>query len=198
VRIWLQYIGGAESAAKTAAEKQIKDFAFNIDSASLVFAHTILDTVAHNCCVVAAHANPQTWEDRVLNRKMPLKEVKGKSFEELRKRKLAKFLDQLERASLLEKADLLHSCCLCGTDAPRSKSGRCIFDRRRIEKLDKLRHDIVHGRKVQNALPEGDEEINYMFRTGLYLCVVVCRGTGIRLDPRLLQDAMCKLSGMKS
>ena len=57
------------------------------------------------------------------------------------------------------------------------------FDPDRIERLDLLRQDIVHGNALGQAIPDAAEEFLYMNRTCWYFMGLVNMRYGLRLDP---------------
>jgi hypothetical protein len=62
------------------------------------------------------------------------------------------------------------------------------YDRERIIRLDSLRHDYVHRMKISVRLPNGDDDLWYLFKTTNLPLPLVNQKYGIRLDPnRILQ-----------
>src|SRR5712692_2523743 len=78
-----------------------------VDAASIVFAHSFLDGAAFDYCRVTALVAPHDWDGVLEQRQIKLSELRDLGPEQVCKNKLDEFLVQLERESLLKKADLL-------------------------------------------------------------------------------------------
>ena len=68
---------------------------------------------------------------------------------------------------MLKKIGLLYSKC----QPPAGWSGveKYAYDSSRLERLDKLRHGIVHKDGLGKAIPNTDDEIQYMMNTTWHL-----------------------------
>ena len=134
------------SPEKFAAEitrRTIADAQASIDAASIVFTHSVVDATALDYCRVTALVAPRDWESSVDQRQVKLTDFRGKDYDQVLRQKLDEFFEQLERESLLKKTDLLFAKCQPPKDwAP---IGHYQFDRERLQKLDEVRHEIVHG-----------------------------------------------------
>lgn len=155
-----------------------------VDSASLVFAHSIIDSIAFDCCYVSARLRPEDWMPQIGRRTIELFAVAKHTLDEIMHEKLEKYLKQLERESLLKKIDFIHEKC------PRSNaSGRVenySYDRERLEALDNLRHDVVHGEMVIPPLPNLDIDLEYIQKTCLYICFMILIRYNLKMDPDYL------------
>jgi hypothetical protein len=151
-----------------------------LDAASIVFAHSLADSAAYDCCRVVASLAPTDWLPRVENRTLPLSEIKGRSFDELLNHKLNEFISDLERDSLLKKVDLLFA--LCRPPKKWAPIKDFTFDRDRLESLDRLRHEIVHGESVGRSIPSCEKEIEFLVRTPFFLMDLVTLRYGLELD----------------
>jgi hypothetical protein len=182
-------LGGVNAMAEDMARSNIISFQSSLDAASLIFAHTILDSNALDCCRVTALASPARWELKVENRQMPLCEMRGASYQELLGRKLDDyFKKELERAPLLTKLDVFHS--VCHPESGFTLQNGYSYDRNRIKELDGLRHDIVHGRKVKTPFPRGDEDLLFMRNSCFYLIALVNKYFGIKTTTKDLEEIM--------
>jgi hypothetical protein len=153
-----------------------------LDAASIIFAHSMVDSAAWDCCRVAAWLAPVDWLPRVENRKLPLSEIKGRGFDELLTLKLSEFISDLERDSLMKKVDLLFA--FCRPPEKWSPVEDYTFDRDRLEKLDNLRHELVHGERLGKSIPSCAKDIDYLARTPFLLMELVSFRYGLKLDER--------------
>jgi hypothetical protein len=162
--------------------KQIADTSTNLmDSATILFAHSMVDGAAFDYCRVTALYAPQDWEPDLLSKQVPLSQVRETPFDEIRRLKLEALLVDLEMKSLSDKIGRLHARC-------RPQEGWAPmegywFDLDRIKKLDRLRQDIVHGDALGQAIQNVDDEFDYMNRTCWYFMALVNLRYGLRLDP---------------
>lgn len=80
----------------------INTFNSAIDSASLIFAHSILDAVAFEYCQLIAEDSPMSFKEKLSNKKLSLSDISNNSYEDLLKLQLNKFLEDFERESMLK------------------------------------------------------------------------------------------------
>jgi len=86
--------GEFHSTAGTAmADDAVTKAEAAIDASSVIFARSILDGAAYDCCVVTAKVAPDDWEQRVTGRKVTLADVKALTYDELLRGNVDKFLD---------------------------------------------------------------------------------------------------------
>ena len=166
-----------ELAVKGSLETAIN----SLNAATILFAHSMVDGAAIDYCRVTVLHAPEDWEPDVLNKQVPLSVIRTASFEEIRKTKIDQALEELEMESLREKIDRLHA--RCKPPSGWSPMTGYAFDSKRIERLDRLRQDIVHGEALGQAIPNADEEFDYIFRTCMYFMGLVNLRYGLRLDP---------------
>src|SRR6267143_2915610 len=100
-----------EKLIEVMTEETVRQAQVAVDAASIVFAHSFLDGAAFDYCRVTTLVAPGDWESVVDQRQVKLSEVWELGYDQALKRKLDEFLEQLERESLLEKADLLFARC---------------------------------------------------------------------------------------
>lgn len=177
----LEISGGVEVVGGQMAQEQINRFRAVADAASLVFAHSVLDSVALDYCRVTALASPANWTCFVEQKKFTLIELKGRVYEELLHEKITECLDLLDREPLLKKIDRLFQVCQPSRDfAPMHDY---YFDRARLIVLDDMRHDIVHGSGPVATLPRGDDDIWFLQKTSSFLMALVNMRFGLKINP---------------
>jgi antitoxin HicB len=151
-----------------------------LDAASLIFAHSVLDSAAFDWCRVCAVARPDDLIRYIDQRRVPLSELRETSFEQLRARELTQYLEALERESLLKKMDIIFAAC---RPSPKFVGVRKYhYDRNRIATLDNLRHDYVHGSALGKSLPQGEDDLKYLQDTTTFLFTLVHRRYKLQLD----------------
>jgi hypothetical protein len=162
----------------------------SVDAASLIFAHSVLDGVALDYCRVTALAEPGAWGQILKDRPVTLEEAKGRPFEEMLQKHLERYLDQLERESLFRKIDVIYRIC---QPAPNAETIRgYTFDRGRLERLDRLRHEIIHGAALGQPIPEIEKELAYMLDTANHLMSLIAVRFGLKLAGEHLRSFILK------
>jgi hypothetical protein len=151
-----------------------------VDAASIVFAHSFLDGAAFDYCRVTTLIAPRDWEPALDQRQIKLSEIRELGYDAILRMKLDEYLVQLERESLLKKADLLFA--RCQPPEKWSPMGNYVYDRDHLKMLDDCRHDIIHGNEI-TVINRAHEEVDYLMRTVLFFMGLVNRRYGIQLDP---------------
>lgn len=153
-----------------------------IDAASLVFAQSIVDDAAWSYLRVCAAVDPATWEDQIDDRKIGVKDLKMKSYEDIRADLVEARLKQIGRKSRLTKIDLLFKLCPPPKDfAPLNNYS---YDRARIERIDSQRHSMIHENGFGTPLPTLEEDLEYLYKTAWFLMDLVNKKHGLQLDMR--------------
>jgi hypothetical protein len=170
-----------EKMAEFFASQSLRHARASVDAASLVFAHSVLDANAFDYLRVTALAAPKDWLPDVQNKQVSLEDVLRLKSDELFHQALKKRLEQLERESLITKIDVLFARC---QPPPKwSPMTDYQFDPQRLQKVDKLRQDILHGEALGRVIPNVEQELDYLNRTTMFLLGLVNFRYGLRLDP---------------
>ena len=149
-----------------------------VDAASIVFAHTILDDMALECSKVIASVDSQV-ERLVQERKASLQEWRDRGYAVVRREMLEKYLEELGDKSLLEKVDFIFAHCR--PPAGWSKMEGYEFDRDRLSKFDTLRHEVVHGDAWATSVPKMDDELFFLFQTGVHFIALINYRYGLKM-----------------
>ena len=177
----------APAQPKISAESEINRSQAAADAATVIFAHTVVDGAAYDYCrVIALHA-PQDWERDVENKQVKLLDVRSATYETILQQVLKKHLKQLEWKSLLGKIDLLHAKCPLPDGF---KYASYVFDRERIERLDRTRHGIIHGDWLGQRFPSIDEDLDYFVQTIMYLTFLIQTKYDLQFYPDILLPLM--------
>lgn len=153
----------------------------NINAASIVFAHGVIEEFAYGYLTITSWMKPESWEYLIENKKVEIKSLKNKPYKEICGEKIDKLIkSEISRKSLIHKMDLLHKIAPPKTDfilPPES----FLYDRKRIIKLDDIRQKIVHGNDWDIASINFVTECDYWLRLNAYLAALVCGNTGLKL-----------------
>ncbi|MBI2585901.1 MAG: hypothetical protein HYW28_08530 [Rhodospirillales bacterium] len=180
----LKAVGGIDQLAVDQAKFQLQLFRDSVDAASLVFAHSILDGVAFEYCEIVAMLDSTLFEGWIDDRQIRLKDMKGKTYEDILSEKVGRFLKELEKDSLLKKTNLLFTLGQPPKDFAPVRGFK--FDRERLEKLDIKRHEIVHEKIDTAPLQKGEDDIRFIRDTANFLMALVSKRFGVKIDPYLL------------
>jgi hypothetical protein len=157
-----------------------------VDAASIVFAQSILDDSAWSYLKVCAMVDPAAWEDLIDAKKIDIKTMREKKYEDIRKELIQAKLDQLGRESLLVKIDLLFK--LCTPPKGYSPMNNYEYDRTRLERIDGERHGMIHENGFGTPLPTVPEDLEYMSKTAWFLMGLVNQKHGLRLDMQRMMN----------
>lgn len=163
--------GHDEALIRVMTDGAVGTFEESLDSAAIVFAHSILDAAVQDCLWISAFSAPHEWIEYVGERRIRLSELSTRSHAEHLKIAISVELDRLERKSLLKKVDRLFQLCKPKKQVYLTNGFR--FDRDRLEKLDELRHTIVHNPGWSRNLSKVDDDLEFLRRSGLHLVVMI-------------------------
>lgn len=179
----LEPIGGVNGLSKLIVGKQADDYLSAIDAASLIFAHSVIDEAVFDYCRLAADAFPNDWIRYIKERKVSIKELVGSSSSTVIQKKVAEYALSLNMESLPRKVDILFAVCKPPKDWAIFENGE-IFDMKRLKKLDRLRHAIVHGRSKAKRLPKGDDDILFLRKVAYVAMGLLNFKYNFRLDTK--------------
>lgn len=154
-----------------------------LDAATILFGHSMVDGAAFDYCRVTALHAPNDWEPELSNKQVSLSSIRERPINEILRAKLNDLLGDLKMKSLKDKIDRLHA--RCRPEAGWSPMHGYVFDLDRIERLDLLRQDIVHGDALGRPIADAVGEFEYMNRSCWYFMGLVNMRYGLKLDPYL-------------
>lgn len=180
-----------ERLADEQTKRCLTDAQYAVDAAALVFAHSIVDSMTYEYCRVSATARPSDWEDRLANKTVALGEAKQKPYDQLLREKLEAHLQELERASLLQKADRILAICQPPPGwLPKELKKVYEYNRDLLKMVDELRHKIVHGPSNVGAFGDIHSHVFYLQMTLMYLGGMIQERHSIRVNPAyVFQDS---------
>jgi hypothetical protein len=154
----------------------------SVDAASLVFAHSILDDLATECCRVSAAADPEDWRTAIRERRVRIGDLGERTVEQLIDCIMAEFLDQFGKEALLKRLDVLNMKC---QPAPRwSFAGQEYrFDRDRLERLDQERQSVIHRVQIEQVRVGIEDDLGFLMATCFYLIFMVANRYALDVDP---------------
>ncbi|RLA89665.1 MAG: hypothetical protein DRG20_04420 [Deltaproteobacteria bacterium] len=180
-------IGSVEALAAKTTQEQIKKYKASIDAASLIFARSVIDSAALNYCRCCALVSPQDWEGFVKKKKILIEEVKGRSYDEILNINVENYINSSDRESLLTKIERLFQVCKPSNNFLSLNNYR--FDRNRLQKLDRMRHDIVHKSSSIPLLPQGDNDIWFFWQSTIFLMALVNFKYGLKVNSHYAERA---------
>lgn len=183
----LKALGGHEKSAQQMTTNSVNQYREAVDSAALVFCHSILDNAAFEYCRISALVSPASWETYIAGKQVTLDQVKNASYSDILREKLATTLKSLERESLLFKIDRLFSICKPAKEF--SPIELYTYDRKRIEALDESRHRIVHSYSFQSSIPVSEADVEYYLGTANYLMALLNETFDLKIDPEKMLSA---------
>jgi len=177
---FLELAGGFEAYVASSAQRRASQFTSMVEGASLIYAHSLIDAVAYDLCIVSSISSPSSWRMYIDQKKVNYRDVLSKSAQEIEMEMVSSYVATMERESLIKKIETLHAIC----KPPKNFSpvDEYTYNAVRLNGLDDRRHDIVHGILPLNT-SVSVSEIEFMQKTSLYLAAMVSNAFGVKADP---------------
>lgn len=188
----LKLHGGMMGFTGLMTSNSTQTFSTLVDSSCIVFAHSIMDGAALNYCKIISLIDPESWTKYVSKKKVELESLSGKSYQQILREKILEYLDKLDREPLLAKTDKLFAICQPPSKYDPLKGFK--FNRSRLEKIDQVRHEIVHGLGPMPLLSNVNDEITFLLYSSNYLMCLLNRRYSLKLVPELMSDAVKSLN----
>jgi hypothetical protein len=160
-----------EEFIKEVTQESIKDSMVIIDAISIVYAHSLLDAFLFDLIEIAGEIEPRIILRIRKDKTIKAIELLDNSISDIISTEAKKIIEKWERESIPIKTDLLYMICNPGTDFQTVKDFS--FDKKRLEKFDRLRHDIVHGLRTAPCTAEVREELNYLSNLDLHFIAMM-------------------------
>ena len=161
-------------------DKIKKDAKRSLDAAAIVFAHGVLDASVYGYLEVLSLASPGSFRSYTKNKQVSLSKVESKSYDQLHKETIKKFMEgTVERNSLIYKLDKIHEVA---KPTNTQMNPKYKYDRERLNRFDKARHDIVHGNNWRSYSIDFTQESFYWNLLNFYLLRVVAEKTGLKIS----------------
>jgi hypothetical protein len=141
------------------------------NSAVLVFAHTLLDEVLSECCRISFEASPTDWYGFVQKRKVEISSLFTEKRNAILRTAAKEFVNQLTRESMVERFEYLNRVC-----APKYKGAKIPtswLTREELEKFDRMRHRIIHGKPFSPVRTDVGDQIQLVVNAGLSALTLV-------------------------
>lgn len=154
-----------------------------VDTAAIVFAHTIIDTAVNDLLRVTAMATPGYWKDRVADDEfaVTVRKLGEATFAAILRERIDLHLKKLANKSMPNRVRALNDCCrTLGHGIPALPGYE--YDIGRIEEFDASRHAIVHGKGLVSGLPDTPGAVSYMWRTNFLLITLVQYACSLEFD----------------
>jgi hypothetical protein len=160
----------------------MKNASYSVDSASLVFAHTVLEDGINCYLGITSHFATDFWKDWVKKRQFDLEAVLKHGLDDVVGKIIRKEIWSVRRnESLVKKANLLLAIC-----KPPANDPFCTFDEAQLQAIDKLRQDIVHGDLLGSEIAEIDTNLAYLRNMWMYFFRMMHETFGLRIDTTVL------------
>jgi hypothetical protein len=171
----------ADFVREKLTEQTMKNASYSVDSASLVFAHTVLEDGINSYLGITSHFATDFWKDRVKKRQFDLEAVIKHGLDDVVGKTIQKEIRSICRnESLVKKANLLLAIC-----KPPAKDPFYTFDEEQLKAIDKLRQDIVHGDLLGSEIAEIDTKLTYLRNMWRYFFKMMHETFGLRIDTTL-------------
>lgn len=173
--------------AKDVTERSITGANNLVAAASLVFGHAVFDATLFDYCRAIALWSWKEWLDLIKDRRVSISEVEQSSTYRTLLNSIDKYLSQLERESILKKADTLYRVIKPGDYQTTVREYE--YSRERLEAIDNARHEAVHRLRFHEGFEGVEETINYLRKTVVHFMGLVHRRYGLKIDPNVRAGA---------
>jgi hypothetical protein len=140
---WLAKPGMKENFAKAMGTRAARLASTSVDSAALIFAHTILDEAMSEACRISFAADPKAWWRYIDDKEVKLKDVHSQSIDEICHPLAEAYVTKIAKSSMTDRLKHLNRITasrLKGTGPIATAS----IDFQILYAFDQLRHRLVH------------------------------------------------------
>lgn len=166
--------------AKNITAKSMASASSLVSAASLVFAHAVFDSTLFEYCRVTALWAWRDWVEIVKDRKVSIGEVQTLTKFGALLNSIEKCLEQLEKESILKKADMLHRVIKPGNYLTTVRD--YAYSRERLDAIDRARHEAVHRLQFREGFVEIEKTIDYLRRTVVHFIGLIHFRYGLKID----------------
>lgn len=174
--------------AKAVANTKVTDAASFARSSAFVFAHSILDASITSTCEAAVLINPQEWIGYIQSQQVTLADIQSRSSQDLTLDRLAGFVHQLSRESIVKRMERLLNVLKPGKDYEGLRDYE--LDLAEIEGYDRTRQDIIHKRMFDIQLDRLEDAITYIEKSFLYFAFLILWRYGKTFNERAWKEFM--------
>lgn len=186
----LKHEGFLDLVFKATAKRSVRLSKQVVDSAALVFAHTILDEAFSECCQISFEVAPSDWYSFVEKRKIELGDLKNENLDDLRRQNASEFVSQLCRDSMIERLDYLNKVCAPRLNGETPITG--LINRKLLSEFDEVRHRIIHGKPFGQKISEVADQIGLAGAYGSLAMVLVGKAYGLKAGGLLEKECADK------
>jgi hypothetical protein len=164
-------------ALDTGVREILKKTKIPIDVACLVFMHSVLEATLYDLLEFTVELDKDKWLEYIIKQKSDTRitpiDVVEKTKEELVEGLLAKSLNRFQRKSIMKKCKRLFEICE-STNKDKLLSDY-LYDEKKLKNIDDLRHDIVHGLKINVPVSDAEEKLRYLKTTASYFILMIAK-----------------------
>jgi len=170
-----------------------------VGSATIVFAHSILDELLSECCFISFESSPADWHSFVKRQTVELGALETESLGTLLHKKTFKHLCKVSDESMLVRFNLLNQLCIPKLSAEQKQSVTALMNAKELEDFDELRHRIIHDKPFEQKITGVEQKLLFVLVTGLAVMLSVGNAYGLFKKEKFRGDAIIfnMLSGMQ-
>jgi hypothetical protein len=155
------------------ANRSVRMAKRTVESAALVFAHTLLDDALSESCRISFLACPEVWYGFVQNRKVEVGALRSAATKDLVRKLALEHMRQLQRESMVKRLDVINQICV-----PRlrgKKNPAAWLKREDLARFDELRHRIIHGRQLSRPVHAVEQQVHFAKSASLFVLQLVAQ-----------------------
>ena len=157
---------------------------YTVESSMLILSHTLLDTTLLELCKFSTVYHPERWDEDINEKTVKFEAVMSNDIQQIRQQILHKKIEELDRKSLVEKADVLYKRCKPEANFCKTIHDEYLYDRERLKTYDEQRHDIVHGRfNPTHQIADFENLLLFAELTGMHFIFMICKYYNTKISP---------------
>lgn len=179
---------GLDRIVDEAAKRFIFKIQNYIDATSIIFMHSILEASLVDLLQITLGLSRSKWLKYIAEKTVTYGTLNDEKLEQLQNRSLQKCFNKLKRRSIMTKCK--HIFEICQETDISSIMPRYEYNKEKLKEIDDLRHDIVHGLKIEGTIDDMNEKIEYLTKTGFYFFHVIHRTYDLTIDMDSIEKSL--------
>jgi hypothetical protein len=159
-----------------------------IDATSIIFMHSILEASLVDLLQITLEFSRSKWLKYIDEKRVTFSKLETEGLEQLQNQLLQKCFNQLKNDTIMKKCERIFE--ICNETDTKSIMPTYKYNREKLEEIDTLRHNIVHGLKIEASINKIEEYIEYLRNTGLYFFHLISRAYEISVNMKHIQESL--------
>lgn len=161
-------------------EDMLENAGSALGSASIIFAHAVVDSVLHQLCSLLVRVDEGPFVRFVSEKKVAFKEVESRRRIDIRKRIMQDFLEHFRMESLLRKCDRLFQ--ILKPSKIRGVLDSYSYSRKLMQSIDDWRHKLLHGLRFGQCEYNSQTMVDFLLNTAEFFIRIAGKKYKLHID----------------